>query len=196
MKIENRIAALLAAGIISTSSVAGGMHHDEHKSSAKSHASTSTESHSGMEHMHGKEKGHEGSSPVGKPSMSKKAHRTINVTTLDSMRFEFSDDLGFRDGEVVNFVVTNKGKIPHEFSIGDADEQTKHREMMRKMPGMVHSDGNTITIPPGQMQQITWEFKGKSEVVFACNIPGHFEAGMRADAIVQNSGHYQDKPIR
>ncbi|CEG59257.1 Copper-binding protein (fragment) (plasmid) [Legionella fallonii LLAP-10] len=52
--------------------------------------------------------------------------------------------------------------------------------MMRAMPNMVHEDGNTITLKPGETKTLTWKFKSTPghEIVFSCNIPGHFEAGM------------------
>ena len=64
----------------------------------------------------------------------------------------------------MKFVITNEGKISHEFSIGDENEQKAHREMMRTMPSMVHEDGNTVTIKPGEIKELTWKFKGDSDV--------------------------------
>lgn len=49
---------------------------------------------------------------------------------------------------------------------------------MRQMPDMVHQDGNTVTVKPGETKVLTWEFNGEIDVIFACNVPGHFEAGM------------------
>ena len=46
------------------------------------------------------------------------------------------------------------------------------------MPGMMHEDGNTISVFSGKRKELTWKFGGDSEIVFACNVPGHFEAGM------------------
>jgi len=132
------------------------------------------------------EHGHDESevSPVGSPADAKQANRTIRVDAKDTMRYEFKDLLNILPGEVITFVISNKGKIAHEFSIGDAEEQKKHRVMMQNMPGMVHEDGNTVTIAPGQTKQLTWKFADNAEIVFACNIPGHFEAGMFANATV------------
>ena len=48
---------------------------------------------------------------------------------------------------------------------------------MRQMPDMIHQDGNTVTVKSGETKVLTWEFKS-GDVVFACNVPGHFEAGM------------------
>ncbi|MDH3219117.1 MAG: hypothetical protein OEO19_06245 [Gammaproteobacteria bacterium] len=51
--------------------------------------------------------------------------------------------------------------------------------MMQKMPDMKHNDPNTVSLAPGESTSLTWKFMGKDTVVFACNIPGHFEAGMK-----------------
>jgi uncharacterized cupredoxin-like copper-binding protein len=93
------------------------------------------------------------------------------------MRYAFSPAPYIKPGDVVTFVITNKGGILHEFSIGDEQEQAKHREMMQKMPKMVHQDASTVTIEPGKTEVLTWKFN-TAGVVIACNIPGHFEAGM------------------
>ena len=56
---------------------------------------------------------------------------------------------------------------------------------------MVHHDGNTVTVKPGETKELTWKFKGNSDVVFACNIPGHFEAGMFHKESVEASSDEQ-----
>ncbi len=122
--------------------------------------------------------GHHADSAVGKPAQGMAATKTYQVSMLDSMKFVFNQKPDLSPGDVVKFVVTNNGKIPHEFSIGNAAEQAKHNEMMKKMPDMQHEDGNTVTVQPGQRKELVWQFAGHDEVVFACNVPGHFEAGM------------------
>ncbi len=98
---------------------------------------------------------------------------------LDSMRFVFDPELeSLVAGEVVEFIVRNDGRIRHEFSVGNAEEQARHAEMMRKMPNMKHADPNAVTLDPGETGVVKWRFAGDDTVVFACNIPGHFEAGM------------------
>lgn len=57
--------------------------------------------------------------------------------------------------------------------------------MMRKMPSMVHDDPNAVTVEPGQTRELTWRFVGNQPVLFACNIPGHAEAGMVATAMLK-----------
>ena len=117
-------------------------------------------------------------SAVGNPTKPSESTRLIKVSASDDMRFKFSRELNLNDGDVITFVISNKGKVPHEFSIGNEKEQKNHQIMMRKNPSMVHSDGNSVTIKPGETKKLTWKFKGDGLVVFACNIPGHYEAGM------------------
>jgi len=139
--------------------------------------------------------GHEhdgGGSPVGMPANASDATKVIKVTTLDSMRYKFSDDLNLQAGDIVTFIITNKGRIPHEFSIGDAEEQQAHQAMMRSMPNMMHEDGNTVTIKPGKTKSLTWKFASNDQVIFACNIPGHFEAGMFLKTKVAGSNDEQE----
>jgi len=104
-------------------------------------------------HEHDSEK-----SSVGQPAGASRPTKTIHVTALDTMRYQFSETLDFNDGDVVKFVITNKGKIPHEFSIGDEAEQKGHRKMMKKMQSMVHQDGNTITLKQGETKELIWQW--------------------------------------
>ncbi len=131
--------------------------------------------------------GEEQADSVGMPMPGAAANRSVRVTLNDQMKILFAEDLdSIRSGEVIQFVVTNEGKIPHEFSIGSEAEREEHAEMMRNMPGMVHNDGSTLTLAPGATASLTWHFAGDDEVVFSCNIPGHYEAGMFHEAALVN----------
>jgi uncharacterized cupredoxin-like copper-binding protein len=111
--------------------------------------------------------------------------RSISVSMQDTMRFVFEPALGeLKNGEIIEFNVSNDGQIQHEFSIGNADDQVKHALMMQKMPNMKHNDPNTVSLAPGDSGRLTWKFMGKDTVVLACNIPGHFEAGMKKIAAI------------
>lgn len=115
---------------------------------------------------------------VGEPAKGE-PDRIFDVAMGDDMRYVFTpefDDL--HDGEVIQFNVKNNGVIKHEFSIGNTVDQVKHAKMMREMPNMQHTDPTTVSLESGESATITWRFKGDDTVVFACNIPGHFEAGM------------------
>jgi len=118
---------------------------------------------------------------VGKPATAEVNGQSVTVEIFDSptMRYEFSPPIEeIMSGSVIHFDILNKGAIAHEFSIGNPQDQIEHAEMMRKMPNMIHADPNTITLQPGETGQLHWKFSGDELVVFACNIPGHFEAGM------------------
>ena len=106
--------------------------------------------------------------------------RQVSVSMQDSMRYVFEPGLEFiKQGETIEFLIVNDGKIKHEFSIGNAEEQKKHAKMMQMMPDMDHKDPNAVSLQPGESASLSWKFMGKETVVFACNIPGHFEAGMK-----------------
>jgi len=161
------LTSLLTIGV-STAIFAGAGHDDGHSTKK------TTEGHD--------DGGHE-MSAVGMPMPvdSTAVTKTITVHMMDSMKFNFSDMAGIKKGDIIKFVVMNKGKIPHEFGIGSIEEQTAHRKMMQSMPGMKHEDGATISVEPGKSKEIVWHFMGDSTVQFACNVPGHFEAGMHSE---------------
>lgn len=113
----------------------------------------------------------------GKQGDPKKAKRTIAIDMADTMRFGPAD-ITVKEGETVNFVVTNKGKIMHEMVIGTMDELKAHGELMKKHPGMEHDEPYMSHVSPGKKEEMVWQFTKAGEFYFACLIPGHFEAGM------------------
>lgn len=138
----------------------------------------------GMDHSHGA--GHEDSG-AGKPGSAAQASRTVNVVALDTMRFD-PRTLRVQAGETIRFVVTNKGKLPHEFVIASQQEQREHDEMMQKMPGMKHADGNALSLAPGETKRLVWQFGQSGTVELACHVPGHYPAGMVSKVTVVPQG--------
>ncbi|TCN74919.1 hypothetical protein EDB62_1206 [Vibrio crassostreae] len=120
----------------------------------------------------------EGMSEVGMPATGAKPDKVVHVLLSDDMKIAFKNKVDIEPNDVVQFVVMNTGKIDHEFSIGSASEQLKHREMMKEMSSHAHDSGSTVTVKPGKAKQLLWHFHGNNKVEFACNIPGHAEAGM------------------
>ena len=120
----------------------------------------------------------EGMSEVGMPATGAKPDKVVHVLLSDDMKITFKNKVDIEPNDVVQFVVMNTGKIDHEFSIGSASEQLEHREMMKNMGNHAHDSGSTITVKPGKAKQLLWHFHGDNNVEFACNIPGHAEAGM------------------
>jgi uncharacterized cupredoxin-like copper-binding protein len=44
--------------------------------------------------------------------------------------------------------------------------------------GMSHDDPNSVLVQPGQTGELVWTFAHASGLQFACNVPGHYQAGM------------------
>lgn len=149
----------------------------------------------GMDHskMHGMDHPSSGPSAAGRPGDPSPVDRTVNVTALDTMRFEPSS-LEVKPGETIRFVVTNAGKLPHEFVIGTYEEQSEHAAMMKKMPGMAHQDANSLRLQPGETKTLVWQFDQGGRVQIACHEPGHYEAGMVAQVNVGTAAGNRTAP--
>ena len=118
------------------------------------------------------------------PEKAKPNVRIIRITALD-IRFD-KTQLNARAGETVRFIVTNKGRLAHEFTIGDAKEQAEHEKEMRSMDGMVMPDEpNAISLKPSETKTLMWTFGPQQMLEFACHVPGHSAAGMIGEISVK-----------
>lgn len=139
---------------------------------------------------------------IGSPGNAAAVDRTVTMTAHD-IGFD-PTTITVRPGETVRFVVKNTGQLLHEFNIGTAAMHAEHRkEMMQMMESgmltptelntdmpkmghgsqaagapMKHDDPNTVLVSPGQTAELVWTFPKGGAIEFACNIPGHYEAGM------------------
>jgi uncharacterized cupredoxin-like copper-binding protein len=95
----------------------------------------------------------------------------------DAMRFSPAE-VTVKRGEVVRFVVANKGQVLHEMVLGTKAELEKHAELMKKFPGMEHDEPHMAHVDPGKSGEIGWRFTRAGTFYFGCLIPGHYEAGM------------------
>ena len=141
---------------------------------------------------------------IGHPAAAASATRTVNIEMTD---LAFSPKtLELKAGETVRFVLVNKGQLLHEFNLGDAAMHAEHQKEMLKMQqsgamtttgmdhagmdhgamgqgsmpmaGMTHDDPNSVLVEPGKTAELTWTFSGTRDLEFACNVPGHYQAGM------------------
>jgi uncharacterized cupredoxin-like copper-binding protein len=135
----------------------------------------------------------------GQPAPAAKATRSVEVVMGD-MSFT-PRAIEIKAGETVRFVLVNKGRLLHEFNLGDAAMHARHQQEMLKMQqsgmltptgmkemdhgsmpgmdhGMKHDDPNSVLIEPGKTAELTWTFTKATGLEFACNIPGHYQAGM------------------
>lgn len=150
--------------------------------------------------------GHSGAA-IGEPGKTSAATRTVDVTLADN--YYEPERIQVKAGETVRFVLTNTGELLHEFNIGTAAMHAKHQKEMAmmvdhgmlsptetnqdmanmdhsKMGGMdmsamKHDDPNSVLVNPGQTKELVWKFPKATDLDFACNMPGHYEAGMVGD---------------
>lgn len=57
-------------------------------------------------------------------------------------------------------------------------EGMDHGQMMDHGGDHGHGGGNTVLVMPGQRAELTWAFRKSAPIEFACNVPGHYQAGM------------------
>ena len=122
----------------------------------------------------------------GSPGNPKAVTRTFDLGLRDSMRIE-PDHLSVRQGETVRLRIRNTGAVAHEFVLGTKMEIDEHHEMMRTMPTMMHDDANAVSVAPGATAEIIWRFRKRGTFLYACLIPGHWEAGMQGTVTVSSA---------
>lgn len=103
--------------------------------------------------------------------------RTIAIKMTDNMRFS-PDKIEVKLGETVRFVVSNDGKMMHEFVIGTKKELDAHAVQMMKFPNMEHDEPYMAHVKPQSKGEIIWTFNKAGDFDFACLIAGHYQAGM------------------
>ena len=121
----------------------------------------------------------------GDPMEASSASRVIEITANDDFTF-FPSGATVTKGETVTFSVTNAGKIPHDFVLGDAQMQDEHEEEMAEMDGdmSMHDEPNAFVLEPGETKEMTWHMTEGGEILFGCHQPGHYAAGMKGTVIV------------
>ena len=126
------------------------------------------------------------------------ATRIIEIVLKDNY-FE-PEAVEVQAGETVRFALTNEGELLHQFTLGPVDFHLQQQEEMAMMAehgmltetgidpsmagmdhggtAMTHEGPNTVLVAPGETAELTWRFGEPAELEFACNLPGHYEAGM------------------
>ena len=127
--------------------------------------------------------------------------RVIKVVMYDN--YYEPSSFQIKEGETIKFEVENAGMLVHEFNIANKMMHMKHqpemikmaengillafsidKEKMKKMAkmdkSMGHSHSNSVLLEPKQKGDIIWKFDNAVNVEVACNVPGHYQAGMIA----------------
>lgn len=125
----------------------------------------------------------------GKPGDHAAVDRTVRVTA-NHLSYD-PDQLVVHQGETIRFVVTNASDLPHDFTLGPPEVQAAHRREMAEMMmqdnnSMHHQDPNAVFLEPGETGELVWTFTKAGSIEFACNVPGHYEAGMKGEVTVQH----------
>ena len=143
--------------------------------------------------------GHGEAGVNGMPGKPADATRTVEITMTDN-RYSI-EKISVKKGETIRFVIENKGELVHEFNIGTPKMHAEHQKEMEMMvehgvleadrinharmkmdmgggKTMAHDDPNSVLLEPGKSAEIIWTFTTNTELEFACNVPGHYDAGM------------------
>ena len=127
--------------------------------------------------------------------------RVIKVVMYDN--YYEPSSFQIKEGETIKFEVENAGMLVHEFNIANKMMHMKHqpemikmaengillafsidKEKMKKMAkmdkSMGHSHSNSVLLEPKQKGDIIWKFDNAMNIEVACNVPGHYQAGMIA----------------
>ena len=158
-----------------------------------------TQAWSAGSHGDGHGGGHGAKTDIGMPGIATNATRTIEIKMLDN--FYEPESISVKKGETVRFVIKNAGEFVHEFNIGTASMHAAHQkemmtmvehgvleadkinhDMMKMNMGgsktMEHNDPNSVLLEPGKSGEVVWTFTNAANIEFACNVLGHYDAGM------------------
>ena len=138
---------------------------------------------------------------IGSKGNLNEVSRTIKVKMYDN--YYEPSSFSIEAGETIKFEVENAGMLVHEFNIANKIMHIKHQPEMSKMTengillpfsidkkkrekmakldkSMEHSHSNSILLEPKQKGEIIWKFINAINIEIACNVPGHYQAGMIA----------------
>jgi uncharacterized cupredoxin-like copper-binding protein len=130
---------------------------------------------------------HGSADAIGVAGKASEVKRTVKVDMNDAMRF-VPASVEVKQGETVRFLITNSGKLKHEFVLGTEKDLKEHYELMKKFPEMEHDEPNMVTVDPGKTGEVVWRFTKAGQVDVGCLQPGHYDAGMKAVIRVGKGG--------
>lgn len=140
-----------------------------------------------MSDEHDDDEGHDDFA-FGAPADAADADRTVAIEAGTGFVFDPAE-VTVAAGETVTFEVTNSDTIEHDFTLGDEAAQDEHEEEMRAMDDadgeMGHAEANAVVVPAGETASITWTFTEPGTVIYGCHQPGHYDADMRGEVIVE-----------
>ena len=141
---------------------------------------------------------------IGEKGDIKDVTKVVTVKMFDN--YYEPNEIVVKKGETVKFVVKNMGELVHELNIATKEMHIKHQPEMAKMVeheilladkidknkmkemskidrSMAHKHANSVLLEPNDTGEIIWKFSTSTKLEIACNVPGHYEAGMIARII-------------
>lgn len=131
---------------------------------------------------------HDGDASYGQAGMAMAVSKTIEISAEDNA---FSVAMiNVKVGDTVRFVVKNNDDVEHELVLGTKESMAEHRAEMEKMADMDmkmedHGQPNELELSEMGSGELIWKFTNPGMFEFACNIPGHYEAGMFGNIMVK-----------
>ena len=138
---------------------------------------------------------------IGEKGKQDEVTREIIVKMYDN--YYVPDSFKVNKNETIKFIVENMGELVHEYNIATKEMHVKHQPEMQKMVemeilladkidkkkmrevakkdhAMAHKHANSLLLEPKEKGEIIWKFSSSAKLEIACNVPGHYEAGMVA----------------
>ena len=138
---------------------------------------------------------------IGSKGKMEDVTRTIQVKMYDN--YYEPNSFNIKKGETIKFEVINAGELVHEFNIANTMMHIKHQPEMERMveneillgdkidkdkmqkmaamdKSMGHSHSNSVLLAPKEKGILIWKFENAVNIEVACNVPGHYQAGMIA----------------
>ena len=73
--------------------------------------------------------------------------------------------------------------VENEILLADKIDKNKMKQMSKMDHSMAHKHANSVLLEPNKTGEIIWKFSTSAKLEIACNVPGHYEAGMIARII-------------
>ena len=70
--------------------------------------------------------------------------------------------------------------VENEILLGDRIDKDKMQKMAAMDKSMGHSHSNSVLLAPKEKGILIWKFENAVDIEVACNVPGHYQAGMIA----------------
>ena len=138
---------------------------------------------------------------IGEEGNMSEVSKVIEVKMYDN--YYEPSEFKINKNQTIKFIVYNYGELVHEFNIAtkamhlkhqpemmkmveneillvDEIDKKKMKELSKKDHSMSHSHSNSVLLEPNQSAELIWKFNTNADLEAACNVPGHYEAGMIA----------------